>query len=363
MNEPIDLQIFIGASDASNLDRWVANQTLLVDADEQVCEQLREFFCNDDRVNIVQYVVADKSGEVEWISLNIPEYNSISQPTGLFDSFPGLKVSSKKPVQSVGVLDLLERVITEDHQRVGLVLNLPDISYNLLTKVLSSELKHRLVNICVATQSSAMYGNEASYQWVYKELQQQRYLLHSENIEDPDFPILEFFKNPLAEKIDIAEKESKKEQNVLREALSKSENLAASRLAELAQAKEKSVELEAKIVALTLELDFAKQQSDSARHELDKALSEKDKMYTEAKQAGSSIENLQSQIKDKELEKEALTKVNEGLELKLGIEQDAATKARKEVSTLVERARKTDIEIEKLSAQLSLLQELMLRDS
>lgn len=220
MNQPLDLLICIGAGQAEHLEQWpAAKQTLLIDANAQTCEQLKQRFANHSNIAVAQHTVAEQTGEATWVALNMPEYSALSQPTGLFDLFPGLKVLAEKPVQTIGILELLASNITSEQQHIGLVLNTPDVAESLLTAVLNSEWQNKLVYLAVVTQTSAVYGNSANHEAVLQHLQQHHYLLQWQNTEDADLPFTAFAINPLAKELQQAKAQAKKEQEALKQQL------------------------------------------------------------------------------------------------------------------------------------------------
>lgn len=335
--------------------------------DERLCRQfigedakLVEHFCPNGhrmatmwqnihpqwQVSITEQHIAAQAGVSAYYQFNLPQLNALSPASeALSELFPGLVLHSCAEVEVVAIKDVIAQLALEgnDHH---LILAQPESNHQLLQALIDNDQLRCFSYLYLAHGSEPYYQHMVNVEQLVALCRAQGYLLKQQDTTDPDFPILTFGCDPLAQELTQTQQQLSKsieltkqleqqsleltqQLDAVRQQHQATEELNTSLQAELSQqteatqqlkkelakqqelSKQQLAELQTKLatsehakaqVNIQLdkqakELEQSKKERDAARQERDAEKREIEKLAEKDKKAQSNMKTLESQLK------------------------------------------------------------------
>lgn len=198
--------VWLGAGNAAVPKGLIdqAETTLLVEAREDAYQNLIGIFSNTNNVVVKQGVISSEGGDVTFYQYNLPEFSALHKATGLTQLFPGLKLEQQSTVTSQSISELLSEVEVAGEDNV-LVIDIVDISLNLLQLLHAEHLLHCFVRILLISSHEVLYQDASKGDELTKFMQNHGFYLASEDKTDPDLSWHTFVSNPLWKELKQAE--------------------------------------------------------------------------------------------------------------------------------------------------------------
>lgn len=190
--------VWLGAGNATEPKGLIeqAESCVLVEAREDAYQNLVGIFSNTNNVVVKQGVISPEGGDVTFYRYNLPEFSALHKATGLTQLFPGLKLERQDTVISQNIAELLSEVKVAGEDNV-LVIDIVDISLNLLQLLNAEHLLHCFGRILLVSSNEALYEEASKGDELSKFMQNHGFYLALEDKTDPDLPWHTFVSNPL----------------------------------------------------------------------------------------------------------------------------------------------------------------------
>ena len=229
--------VWLGAGNATEPKGLIeqAESCVLVEAREDAYQNLVGIFSNTNNVVVKQGVISPEGGDVTFYRYNLPEFSALHKATGLTQLFPGLKLERQDTVISQNIAELLSEVKVAGEDNV-LVIDIVDISLNLLQLLHAEHLLHCFGRILLVSSNEALYEEASKGDELSKFMQNHGFYLALEDKTDPDLPWHTFVSNPLWKELKQAkqhEAELNKQLDTQRQQLAEQAKQAEQREAEL----------------------------------------------------------------------------------------------------------------------------------
>ncbi|KOO58219.1 hypothetical protein WH43_10610 [Rheinheimera sp. KL1] len=246
--------VWLGAGNATEPKGLIeqAESSVLVEAREEAYQNLIGIFSNTNNVVVKQGVISPEGGDVTFYRYNLPEFSALHKTTGLTQLFPGLKLEQQDTVASQNIAELLSEVEVTGEDNV-LVIDIVDISLNLLQLLHTEHLLHCFGRILLVSSHEALYEDASRGDELTKFMQNHGFYLALEDKTDPDLPWHTFVSNPLWKELKQAEQHNAE--------LNKQLDAQRQQLAEqLKQAEQREAELKKQLDVLNQQLGALNQQ-------------------------------------------------------------------------------------------------------
>ena len=229
--------VWLGAGNATEPKGLIeqAESCVLVEAREDAYQNLVGIFSNTNNVVVKQGVISPEGGDVTFYRYNLPEFSALHKATGLTQLFPGLKLERQDTVISQNIAELLSEVKVAGEDNV-LVIDIVDISLNLLQLLHAEHLLHCFGRILLISSHEALYEEASKGDELTQFMHNQGFYLALEDKTDPDLPWHTFVSNPLWKELKQAkqhEAELNKQLDTQRQQLAEQAKQAVQREAEL----------------------------------------------------------------------------------------------------------------------------------
>jgi hypothetical protein len=284
MAKPISQLIWLGAGTARcpvTLP-YEAEQVLLVEARQEACTALGKQFADMPEVRVKQCVISEKGGEVTFNQYNLPEFSALHPATGLSELFPGLKLLKTPASKSETIVSLLGQAALGANNN-ALIIDIADIALSILNQLQQADLLQNFNQLWLQAGDTALYQGSATQAELSAFLQQNGFMVVTEESSDPDFPWLKFSLNPLWQTL-----QQTKQQNVTLNALLET--------AKQQVASEKQQAEQAKI-EFNKQSDSAKQQYLTQKQQAEQITAELSKQLEAVKQRAASEKQQAEQMK------------------------------------------------------------------
>ncbi len=128
---------------------------------------------------------------------NLPEANSLHPAEGLKTLFPGLKLQTKREVETQHPVELVRQFRPQPERGDQLSINSPGEEQNILSALAEAGLLKTFSQLTVLAHEEPLYQNAKSAQEIVELLTEHGFEHDGTNTEDPDWPSLAFKRNPL----------------------------------------------------------------------------------------------------------------------------------------------------------------------
>lgn len=166
----------------------------------------------------VEAVPATRDGEVDVIGYSLPGLFSLTPAkTSLTALFPGLAVQSKIPVATIKAQPLL-RQISELPRPLSVLIDVPGAEKTILDLLNKGKILDGVSALHVRCGIEPFFNKARPAEEIKTFLEACGFELTLDNGEDPDWPVYQFRKEPMARKIAELEKKLSAEKGKLRSA-------------------------------------------------------------------------------------------------------------------------------------------------
>lgn len=280
---------------------------------------------------------------------NLPEANSLNPAAGLKELFPGLKLQAKREVDTQHPVELVSQYRPHPEQGDHLIIKSPGEEHPILEALAEGGLLNTFNKLSVLAHETPLYETAEPASRVVDWLAEQGFECDGSNSEDPDWPVLQFKRNPLQNTVDDLRYQLQKAQAKYQSEAEASKALEQRLNAELETLKAELAKTEEK----HQQFQQALAQEQTAHNATKEALEAKNQQYQALEQRKSNLN----------AEKVELAARVEQAEQKAQANQDAAVKTEEEkraIETRLNEALQAEKnERQRLAAELeSLKQEL-----
>lgn len=265
--------ILVGAPPIEELESYGLENLqalVLVEPDPMRAAQLSKHFEARKEVTVVNGAVGNTSGTAELCEFNFPGLRSICQPApALRRLLPGIRVR-KKCMVDVVTSELLLKQVGDLPPPIHLHINLLGSEHEILEGWYENERLDQLVLIRVRCSAEPMF-EEGPAGCVVTEWMSKHSFIATIDRTDPDWPNIEFRKNPLAQRLREAESREagqSAELAQIRSQVAALDNEVADLRRQLAVREERIVELEAGVQAAHGEARRSKEALAAAQSDL-----------------------------------------------------------------------------------------------
>jgi|GEM_PF-1868801 len=184
--------VHFGAGTCNELQHYLqsgAKQITLVEADLTVCRLLRRKASNQPHTQVINASVAATSADATLFTYNFPGASSLHEATGLYDIFPGLKLTSETAVTTVKASELLPPLKLDSQQQNWLVIDTPGEELPILEELQNSGLLSCFSLVRVYCGTDSHYRDSADVHTILEHVQSWGYDVVEQNSQiDPDRP-------------------------------------------------------------------------------------------------------------------------------------------------------------------------------
>jgi len=202
--------IHIGAGQGEELQSYLdagAQRIVLVEPNPKLADQLRETAQPHEQVTVVEAAVTSNPANNELKEYNLPEANSLHQPTGLKALFPGLKTLTTTQVSILTPEQLLKEHAPEEGKPVKLVVQTPGEEHAIVEALINTGQLKQCAELQMATNPEPYYESSVPASETLKLLEDYGYEITEENQQDPDWPSWQLARNPLKDQIEALEEQ------------------------------------------------------------------------------------------------------------------------------------------------------------
>jgi len=356
---------------------------------------------------VAECPISTEGGEAMLYEYNIAELSSIAPATGLKMLYPGLAEKQHRPAETHTLEAALKAHQLSDTPVTQLMIEQPEIAQPLLNALEAQGQLHALKKLWLRTSPESLYAEMPTQAELLAACEQLGFEVVNTQADDPDFPLVEFKRNPLyhAHK-QLQHKTAKLEQQQKEQATTKEK--AQAETVQLKQEREKLTQQHTEqtkaLDAAKHELNELKQQRDqlkkasdeqaaakekaqaetarlkqerekftqqhveqakaldAAKHELNELKQQCDQLKKARDEQAAAKEKAQAETAKLKQEREKLTKQQEILREQLREQQQKNQTLEAEMQATQTRQNKLTIELERAEAQLELIKELLLKD-
>ncbi|MCH8537541.1 MAG: hypothetical protein LAT66_07180 [Alkalimonas sp.] len=198
MTKQFDTLLWIGAGSAEQPAHALqtAKHVVLVDANEATCAELTQRFAKQKSSKVLHALVSDTASKHNWYSYNLSELSASMPATAeLTQLFPGLKLLETSSMPSMPLPKLLEDIGILGTNN-ALIIDCP-ASANALMHSLLQLPEVPFTQIQLVASAKPLYKSMATQADLQNLLEQHGFELQVIDSSDPDFPLLQFYRNPL----------------------------------------------------------------------------------------------------------------------------------------------------------------------
>ncbi len=125
---PPEVIIHLGAGPCRELPLWTqtgAGRIVLVEPNPELLPELRQRASQHANIEVIEAAIAENSGRGALRLFNFPLLSSLQEPTGLYQSLPGLQQIGQAIVDLLAVEDLLAQLGIDKHSNNWLYIDTP----------------------------------------------------------------------------------------------------------------------------------------------------------------------------------------------------------------------------------------------
>lgn len=303
------------------------------------------------KLYIAECPISIEGGETMLYEYNIAELSSLAPASGLTMLYPGLAEKQHRTVDTHTLEAALKAHQLSDTPVTQLVVEQPETALRLLNTLEAQGQLRALKKLWVRTSPESLYAEMPTQTELLAACEQLGFEVVNTQANDPDFPLVEFKRNPLYHTHkQLQHKTAKLEQQQKEQAAAKDKAQAEN--TRLKQEREKlSQQHEEQAKAL-----------DAAKHEQNELKQQRDQLKKARDEQAAAKEKAQADSTQLKQEREKLTKQQETLREQLREQQQKNQTLEAEMQATQTRQNKLAIELERAEAQLELIKELLLKD-
>ena len=315
-----DVILHFGAGNCSELEIWLAanpRRIVLVEPNPDSAKRLTAQARDHDRIHVIQQAVGDPGGSRRFRRFNIPALNSLREPTGLLELFPGLRTERELDVDAVAPVDLIESFELDPDGHHWLIIDTPGEEAAIVDSLHTAGQLASFERIMLHCGTDSLYQGNGPVDAPLDQLQKAGYDIEQRDDSDPDRPGWSLRRNPL-----------RLENEALRREIS----------------------------------DLEKE-----TQELSQARDEQAKQVKERQQALEALEQDKQALEEKvaELEERAkeLAEASDANAVLARQRQERVSELKTQLADMKERQRSSEEDIARAEGQIELIRDLVLRDT
>ncbi|WP_299195348.1 hypothetical protein [uncultured Amphritea sp.] len=196
--------VWLGAGEAEAteyLDQFLMQHpegsVALIEAREPAVEKLHQNYAQLKNVAVDGVILDIETGISTWYALNLPEFSSLQQPTGLVALFPGIAIQSIERVNTLAIDQYIKGLNLAKDQPNHLYIDIPAQVGSLVRQLLSHQQLHFFSTLYLTSGIESLYEDDEILANVKDFLAGQGYELITTDNTDPDMPLMCFKLNPL----------------------------------------------------------------------------------------------------------------------------------------------------------------------
>lgn len=193
--------IHLGAGRGHELAEYFATtptRVILVEADRERAHWLENQTAAHEHIQVITAAVAAEDGTATFYRFNLRDLSSLHTPTGLYEVFPGLRITDQVEVDTVTPETLLEKEALEPGQGNWLIIDTPGTETEIITALQQAEMLHVFDHIDLNCGREPLYeGSESAETLLQQMLEQGHEVRHCDDETDPDRPRWRLKRNPL----------------------------------------------------------------------------------------------------------------------------------------------------------------------
>ncbi|MDI7776466.1 hypothetical protein [Asticcacaulis sp. EMRT-3] len=191
----LDTIVYVGAGAGTDLP-WLLNskaqKIIVVEPNSNLVSALKRIGGNDARLEVLPFALAETTGQSTLYMLNFSSLSGLKPPTDALRSlFPGLRIISEQPVETLNVSDLISRISLPAAGDNMMILDAPGEELAILRQIVGLQAPVFKTIILRAT-SEILYENGSSTQELQPILEAGGYLTESLLRDDAGFTELWF---------------------------------------------------------------------------------------------------------------------------------------------------------------------------
>lgn len=307
--------IHIGAGDCGELGSYMALQpkrVVLVEADPKRAKGLSRRIAGMSGVEVLPLAIDADKGRKSFRVFNLPDWNSLRAPDGLKRLFPGLRLLREMEVETVSVLDLMERIGLDAGEDNWLVVDAPGSEAAIVETLCEAGQLDCFGSIVLHCGRDSLYEGSASAEEILGFLRQHGYKSVSPSSgSDPDLVCRVLRLSPLnaecaalQERIDELLAERGEQSSLIEELRGKLQNLSR----DYEQVKRRLTDDHANLERVSRELDIHVRQVSELGRALESAGRDRDEL---ARDYRARISELERTSHEREVEVSILRAENE----------------------------------------------------
>ncbi|QLE96769.1 hypothetical protein [Neptunomonas phycophila] len=195
---------WIGAGEAKDrkfLDQFFIenseSEAVLVESRVEAVNTLKETFLRNSRTTIIEATVSSISDSNVFYILNVGDFSSLKEPTGLMGLYPGMSVLDRLDVDTIRLVDVLSKFEVNPVLYNHLYIDLPLLTSYFLEDLISSGVLNYFKVLYISTSNEQLYKAAITREEVQEILTANGFLIVSVDMNDPDMPIVTFERNVL----------------------------------------------------------------------------------------------------------------------------------------------------------------------
>lgn len=156
---------------------------------------------------------------------NLAEANSLHPASDLTNLFPGLKLKAKREVETRSPVELVRHYRPQPEQGDRLIIKSPGEEHAILHALADAGMLKSFNQLSVLAHEEPMYETSQPAQRTLEWLEEQGFEQQDRNLEDPDWPITNFTRNPLQNAVDSLREQLGEAQTKLRNEVERAQTL------------------------------------------------------------------------------------------------------------------------------------------
>jgi len=204
MAEGPGLVLHLGAGDGAELEAYLAEgagHVVLVEPNPTLAAALARRCAGDGRVRVLPVAVAERDGTAELQLFNLAALSSLRAPAQLSALFPGLRRVAGVEVETRSIASLLAELPPPGDRPELVVIDTPGEEGSVLEGLIAAGGLERFGRIRLSCGTGEHYAGSAPAAALQARLEAEGYRLEASDEGDPDRPVLDFRRDPLAREL------------------------------------------------------------------------------------------------------------------------------------------------------------------
>lgn len=198
-----DLILYLGCGDLKNLPEAFDKAIHLVDANEGVCKRLERRFKGQDNVKVHHRTLWHNDDECMYRRYNLDDFDGLGKPTGLKDLYPGLRELESSAAHPQRLDEFVKELGIDVSNSVFLVLDVPGGNSKLIEHLIDKNVLHCYTSLLILQPSESLYDAELTSEQLVTRLEEQCYIVLSNENTDGIFAKTELIVNPLFDQLEF----------------------------------------------------------------------------------------------------------------------------------------------------------------